>query len=177
MQDEKANEDDRPLSTVSSSKTVQQDGAGLPTTMFNATHGIQPEWAAQIGKLHSIGIRLNVGVRFPSGEPDGIDYQTRGVVDVPAHPYGDNERNLLAQVMFKATDLPHKEKLEYGIVGLACCKWRSRQHVCCDVPRLPSLIGYIERMGLAMLRHKFGYAGWISVAWLLRKTSPSSAST
>ena len=116
VKEESASQDGRPSSRVPTSKNVQRDGSRIPTTMLGAPRGIRPKWAGQVGKPHAIGIQLNVGVRLARSEHNGLDYQIRGVVDVPAHPYGDDERNLLAQVLFRATDLPHKERLEYALL-------------------------------------------------------------
>ena len=75
-------------------------------TLLDAPSGIRAQWAEQVGKPHPRGIRLNVGVRVLPGKHDDIDYQIRGVVDVPGPPYGNDERTYLAKVLAAAADLP-----------------------------------------------------------------------
>ena len=88
-----------------------------PTTgmALDAPRGVRARWAEQVGKPHPRGIRLNVGVRFLPSQRDGIDYQIRGVVDVPALPYGDDERSHLAKVLADAADLPSR-RYEYTVL-------------------------------------------------------------
>lgn len=77
-------------------------------------HGVRTKWAKQVGKPHPQGIRLNVGVRFISNKGGKIDYQVRGVVDVPGPPYGDDERRYLAKVLVASANLPQR-RYEYAL--------------------------------------------------------------
>ena len=90
-----------------------------PTTnkLLDAPRGMRAQWAQLVGKPHPRGIRLTVGIRFLPTNDDGIDYQIRGVVDVPELPYGDDERTYLAKVLSKSADLPH------GKYGYAVLDW------------------------------------------------------
>ena len=82
--------------------------------MPNTARRVRSDWAEQVGKPHPAGIRLNVGVRFNSTKGNGIDYQVRGVVDVPSAPYGDDERSYLATVLLDSADLPQR-RYEYAV--------------------------------------------------------------
>ena len=75
-------------------------------TLLGAPSGVRAQWVGQVGKPHFRGIRLNVGIRFLPGKQEGIDYQIRGVVDVPRPPYGKDERTYLAKVLAASADLP-----------------------------------------------------------------------
>ena len=77
--------------------------------------GIRTKWAKQVGKPHPKGIRLNVGVRFTPNKGAKIDYQVRGVVDVPGPPYGDDERRYLAKVLLDSANLPQR-RYEYAVL-------------------------------------------------------------
>ena len=83
--------------------------------LFDAQTGVRPEWAEQIGKPHPCGIRLNVGVRFVPNEHQGLEYQIRGVVDVPSPPYGNDERSFLAKVLVDAAEIPRRRH-EYAVL-------------------------------------------------------------
>lgn len=85
--------------------------AGVP---LDAPRGVRPPWACEVGKPHPRGIMLNVGIRFLPAKSDGIDYQIRGVVDVPGPPYGDDERAHLAKVLSQAADLPQR-RYQYAL--------------------------------------------------------------
>ena len=60
-----------------------------------------------------MGIALGVVVSDTNGE--GVEYHIRGVVDVPAPPFGDDERILLAKMLFHATNIPEKQKRRYAL--------------------------------------------------------------
>ena len=75
--------------------------------------GIRAEWAEQVGKPHAKGIALDIGVSDTKGKD--IEYQIRGVVDVPSPPYGDDERKLLTKILFDDAELPHKEKRKFWL--------------------------------------------------------------
>lgn len=77
--------------------------------------GVRPKWAKQVGKPHPKGIRLNVGVRFIPNKGGKIDYQVRGVVDVPGLPYGNDERGYLAKVLLDSANLPQR-RYEYAVL-------------------------------------------------------------
>ena len=83
--------------------------------LLDAPRGIRAQWAEQVGKPHPRGISLNVGVRFLADGRDGIDYQVRGVVDVPGPPYGNDERTYLAKVLLDSADLPRR-KYKYAVL-------------------------------------------------------------
>ena len=82
--------------------------------LLDAPGGVRVRWAEQVGQPHSRGIRLNVGVSFITDEHDRIDYQIRGVVDVPQLPYGNDERTYLAKILANSADLPHG-KYKYAL--------------------------------------------------------------
>ena len=84
-------------------------------TLLDAPRGLRARWAEQVGKPHPRGIRLNVGIRFLPDKQDGIDYQIRGVVDVPGPPYGNDERTYLAKVLAESADLP-RPRYEYALL-------------------------------------------------------------
>ena len=65
-------------------------------------------WVNLVGQPHDIGIELNVGVS--DTQRKAVEYQVRGIVDVPTLPYGDDERRLLAKVLINATDIPEKQR-------------------------------------------------------------------
>ena len=66
-----------------------------------------------MGKSHATGIALNICVYDTTDKY--IEYQIRGVVDVPMPPYGDDERKLLAKVLFGVAEIPHKEKRKFWL--------------------------------------------------------------
>ena len=66
-----------------------------------------------MGKPHATGIALDIGVSDTKGKD--IEYQIRGVVDVPMPPYGNDERKLLAKVLFGVAEIPHKEKRKFWL--------------------------------------------------------------
>ena len=80
---------------------------------MNEPRGIRAEWAEQVGKPHANGIALDIGVSDTKGKD--IEYQIRGVVDVPSLPYGDDERKLLTKVLFDNAEIPHKEKRKFRL--------------------------------------------------------------
>ena len=80
---------------------------------MNEPRGIRAAWAEQVGKPHPRGIKLDIGVSDTTGKD--IEYQIRGVVDVPTHPYGDDERTLLARILLNDTQIPHKEKRKFWL--------------------------------------------------------------
>ncbi len=88
-----------------------------PTTgaLLDAPLGVRARWAEQVAKPHPRAIRLNVGIRILPGKHEGIDYQIRGVVDVPGPPYGNDERTYLAKVLAESADLP-RPKYEYALL-------------------------------------------------------------
>ena len=83
--------------------------------LLEAPRGVRARWAEQVGEPCSAGVGLNVGVRFLPVDHDGIDYQIRGVVDVPGPPYGDDERMYLAKVLLDSADLP-RPRYEYALL-------------------------------------------------------------
>ena len=83
--------------------------------LLEAPRGIREGWAEEVGKPHRIGIKLNVSVRFIPSDENGIDYQIRGVVDVPSPPYGDDERSYLAKVLVDSAEIP-QGKCEYAVL-------------------------------------------------------------
>ncbi|MCY3813360.1 MAG: hypothetical protein OXH15_16320 [Gammaproteobacteria bacterium] len=80
---------------------------------------MRPEWAGQIGKRHPGGVKLNVAVRMAGCTHDGIDYQIRGVVDVPSLPRGWDETQLLARTLARDVDALKGKTYEY-----TCLDWR-----------------------------------------------------
>ena len=87
-----------------------------PAGVFLDTpQGIREGWAEEVGKPHRVGIKLNVSVQFIPSDKIGIDYQIRGVVDVPSPPYGDDERNYLAKVLVEAAKL-QRRKYRYAVI-------------------------------------------------------------
>ena len=83
--------------------------------LLEAPRGIREGWVEEVGKPHRIGIKLNVGVRFIPSDEKGIDYQVRGVVDVPSPPYGDDERSYLAKVLVDSAEIPQNE-YQYAVI-------------------------------------------------------------
>ena len=84
--------------------------------LLDAQRGIGGRWAELVGKPHPAAIRLNVGVRFLPNKHSGIDYQIRGVVDVPDSPYGDDERMYLAKVLLNSAKLPRRKR-EFAVLS------------------------------------------------------------
>ena len=76
---------------------------------------VRTQWPALIGKPSPRAIWLNVNVLDAEGKQ--IDYNLHGTVDVPGAPRNDDERALLAQVLFRAADIPDKAIRRYR---LAC---------------------------------------------------------
>lgn len=83
--------------------------------LLDAPLGARSEWAERVGKPHSTGVKSDIGVSDTQG--NGIEYQIRGVVDVPSPPCGDDERGLLANVLFHATEIPHKKERTVRLHG------------------------------------------------------------
>ncbi|MCY3624108.1 MAG: hypothetical protein OXH68_20650 [Gammaproteobacteria bacterium] len=83
---------------------------------FGAGLGVRPNWAAEVGKPQSKGIRVNVGVRLSGCPRDGLDYQIRGVVDVPSPPYGDDENTHLAKVLARNVEILCGKAYEYAVL-------------------------------------------------------------
>ena len=76
---------------------------------------VRTQWPSLIGKPSPWAIWLNVNVLDAEGKQ--IDYNLHGTVDVPSAPRNDDERALLAQVLFRAADIPDKAIRRYR---LAC---------------------------------------------------------
>ena len=98
------------MTTEGSSMSKRASGA------LGAGRGIRPEWATEVGKPQSSGVRLNIGVRLSGCRHDGLDYQLRGVVDVPSPPYGDDELAHLAKVLAKNVEVLRGTKYEYAVL-------------------------------------------------------------
>ena len=103
---------------------------------FGARRGIRPDWAAQVGKPQSRAIRLDVGVRLAGCQHDGLDYQIRGVVDVPSPPYGDAEGAHLAEVLAGTVEVLRGKAYESAVLhwretdggdGIRLHSWRDIQ--------------------------------------------------
>ena len=76
--------------------------------------GVRPDWARLVGQRHEMGIELNVLV---SGtKPNSTEFQIRGVVDVPSHPAGDEERLYLAKRLFRVADIPEKRNRRFALL-------------------------------------------------------------
>ena len=84
--------------------------------LLEGLRGIREGWAKEVGKPHQIGIELNINVRFVPSDEKRIDYQVRGVVDVPSRAFGDDERNYLAKVLLHYADIP-RSKYEYAVIS------------------------------------------------------------
>ncbi|WP_446831227.1 hypothetical protein [Candidatus Foliamicus sp.] len=95
-------------------EVLAEHTGGKTEDPFGMQTGVRPLWAMQVGKPHPTGIKLNVLVRLPPS--DKIDNQIRGVVDVPGHPFGDEERCYLAKVLIEAVDDIPQCKFEYQVV-------------------------------------------------------------
>ena len=84
--------------------------------LLDAPRGVRAHWTEQVGKPHPRGIRLNVAIRpLPREKADIVEYQIRGVVDVPAPPYGNDERTYLAKVLAASAHLP-LPRYEYALL-------------------------------------------------------------
>ena len=103
---------------------------------FGAGLGIRPEWAGEVGKPQSRGIRVNVGVRLAGCRHDGLDYQVRGAVDVPSPPYGHDEGAHLAKVLARRVEVLRGKAYEYAVLdwretdggdGVRVHSWRDVQ--------------------------------------------------
>ncbi len=103
--------------------------------LLDAPRGIRAQWAVEVGKRHRLGIALDVGVRLVPGKDEGVDYQIRGVVDVPSEPYGDDERTYLAKVLVDCADIPNS-KYEYTLHSWVATKGGSgvRVEKCGPIP-------------------------------------------
>ena len=77
---------------------------------------VRQSWAKQVGHPHQAGVRLNVFVELLLSENDEVEYQIRGVVDVPDMPYGDAERQYLVQVLVGAANLPNAKKYKFTLL-------------------------------------------------------------
>ena len=103
---------------------------------FGAGRGIRPEWAAEVGKPQPMGIRLNVGVRLAGCAHDGLDYQIRGVVDVPSLLYGHDELAYLGQMLARTVESLRGRTYESAVLdwretdggdGIRVHSWRDVQ--------------------------------------------------
>ena len=81
------------------------------------TPEVRPSWAKQVGQPHQAGIWLDCLVKLRLSENDDIEYQIRGVVDVPDMPYGDAERQYLVQVLTSAANLPTAKKYKFALMA------------------------------------------------------------
>ncbi len=77
--------------------------------------GIRDEWARLVGRPNEIGVELNVVVSDTNQK--STEYLIRGIVDVPSHPRGDDERNYLAKRLFQVADIPDKGKRRFELVS------------------------------------------------------------
>ena len=50
-------------------------------------------------------------------DPESTEYQIRGIVDVPSHPFGDEERNYLATRLVRFAEIPEKQKRRFRLVS------------------------------------------------------------
>ena len=81
------------------------------------TPEVRTSWAKQVGQPHKAGVWLDCLVELRLSESDNIEYQIRGVVDVPDMPYGDAERQYLVQVLTNAANLPTAKKYKFTLMG------------------------------------------------------------
>ena len=68
--------------------------------------GVKPEWTALVGRPAPWAIWLNVNVLEVQGRY--IDYNLHGTVDVPSATQNDDERALLAEILFQGAEIPDK---------------------------------------------------------------------
>ena len=106
-----------PTAPAASRRADASSSPSNPTSaaLLDAPRGVRAVWAQQVGQPHPRAIRLNVGIRFLPCEHDGIDYQIRGVVDVPALPHDDGERIYLTKLLSESATLPQR-RYEYALL-------------------------------------------------------------
>ena len=69
---------------------------------------IRDDWAKVAGQAHPLGIELHV--KISDTKRRDVEYQMRGIVDVPSRPRSDDERDYLARLLFRAASIPEKAK-------------------------------------------------------------------
>ena len=79
------------------------------------TGGIRDDWAELVGQPHPMGIELNVNIS--NVNRNDVEYQIRGIVDVPSRPHSDDERDYLARILFRAASIPEKGKRGWRLIS------------------------------------------------------------
>ena len=113
--------DGQAAQTAPESATAASADSHSPYGVLDAPSGVRPRWVGLAGRPHPQGIRLNVGVRFLPCDQNGLDYQIRGVVDVPGSPFGDDERSHLAKLLVDAASMPRRGRYEYAVLDWVPC--------------------------------------------------------
>ena len=115
--------------------------------ILERTKGIRGDWAKRVGHPHSLGIELNIDVSDTNRE--NTSYQIRGIVDVPSPPHSDDERDLLARLLFEASNIPEKERRGFRLFSWVAMKGGKgiSVHSCGPIPIITDkdIIGEVKK--------------------------------